>query len=635
MMMILADCLQALTIKIGTIAPLRSPWVKELKKLGVEWKKITNGKVTLKIYAGGIAGGEDDMVRKIRLGTLGGAIFTNIGINSIYPDSNVLNIPFLFNSEKELDYILEKMRPTFEGEIEKKGFKVIAYTKAGWIYFFTKKPVTYPEDLRKHKLSFSTGARIWEEAWKKSGYQMIPGELKDLMMALQSGMVNAFYLHPLIAASGQYFPLAPNMLTLKIAPLVGGVVFSERVWKRVPDQYKEEILAVVHSMIDRLYQETIELEREAIQEMKKHGLVINSVPPDALEKWRAVSDKGLDVLLGKAFSNDIYDKVIQHLKKFRKKESEALTIKIGTIVPLRSPWVKELKKLGLEWKKITNGKVTIKIFAGGIVGGDDDMVRKIRMNILGGAVFTNVGINNIYPDSNVLNIPFLFKSVEELDYILDKMKPGFEQEIEKKGFKVIAYTKAGWVYFFSKNPVVYPGDLKKHKLSISHGARVWEEAWKKSGYRVIPGTLKDLMMSLQGGIVNSFYMHPLVAASGQYFPLAPNMCPLKILPVVGGIVFSNQKWECISDKYKEKMLAVVQKMIDRLYQETNKLEKEAIQEMKKHGLVINPVPPDALEKWKAVSDKGLDVLLGRAFSKKVYSQVIQHLNDFRKQDTGY
>ncbi|UCH97219.1 MAG: TRAP transporter substrate-binding protein DctP, partial [Candidatus Aminicenantes bacterium] len=216
MIMVLTNFLEALTIKIGTIVPLRSPWVKELKKLGVEWGKITNGKVEIKIYAGGIAGGEDDMVRKIRMGTLGGAVFSNIGINNIYPDSNVLNIPFLFNSEDELDYVLDKMKSFFEMEIEQKGFKVIAYTKAGWIYFFSKRPVTYPEDLKKHKLSFSTGARAWEEAWKRSGYRVIPGELKDMMMALQSGMVDSFYLHPLLAASGQYFPLAPNMCQLKI-----------------------------------------------------------------------------------------------------------------------------------------------------------------------------------------------------------------------------------------------------------------------------------------------------------------------------------------------------------------------------------------------------------------------------------
>ncbi len=316
--LILTDCLQAVTIKIGTIAPLRSPWVRELKRVGVEWTKITNGEVSIKLYAGGIAGGEDDMVRKIRMGTLGGAVFTNIGINNIYPDSNVLNIPFLFDNEKELDYILDKIKAMFEAEIEKKGFKVIAYTKAGWVYFFTKRPIAYPEDLRKHKLSFSTGSQIWEEAWKKSGYQIIPSELKDLMIALQSGMVNAFYLHPLIAASGQYFALAPNMLPLRIAPLVGGVVFSKKIWDEVPDKYKDKMLAVVNNMIDQLYQETVDLEKEALTEMKKHDLMINPVPPDAMEKWRAVSDKGLDVLIGRAFSKNVYDQVIGYLNDFRK-----------------------------------------------------------------------------------------------------------------------------------------------------------------------------------------------------------------------------------------------------------------------------------------------------------------------------
>ena len=319
MIMVLSHGLQAeLTIKIGTIAPLRSPWVTVLKKLGVEWSKITNGEVKLKIYPGGIAGGEDDMVRKIRLGNLGGAVFTNIGINNISFDSNVLNIPFLFNSEAELDFILKKVTPIFEKEIEDKGFKVIAYSKAGWLYFYAKKPILYPDELKSCKLAFSTGARAWEEAWKKAGFHVIPVELKDLMMALQSGMVDSFYIHPLIAGSGQYFALAPQMTQLKVAPLVGGVVVSSQVWKSVPDKYKTEMLAVVEKMINDLYQETLQLEKDAIQEMKNHGLKINELPGDAMAKWRATSDKGLDTLIGKAFSKEIYDKVIALLDEFRK-----------------------------------------------------------------------------------------------------------------------------------------------------------------------------------------------------------------------------------------------------------------------------------------------------------------------------
>ncbi|MCP5106423.1 MAG: hypothetical protein GY950_23770 [bacterium] len=312
--------LHALTIKIGSIAPLRSPWIKELKKLGIEYGKITNGLIKLKIFAGGIAGNEEDMVRKIRMGILGGAVFTNRGIINIYPDSYVLNIPFFLDSNEELEYVMKRMTPIFEKEVEKKGFKVIAWSQAGWVHFFTKRPVRYPDDLKKHKLSYTTGAAAMEQAWKKSGYHIVPNSLKDMMMSLQSGMVDAFYLPPLIAASGQYFALAPNMTAQPVAPLLGGLVLSNKIWKRVPDKYKEKIITATQKMADRLYLETVELEKEAITEMKKHDLVIHETPPDALAKWKAASDKGMDALIGKAFSQEIYDRLVQYVKEYRKEK---------------------------------------------------------------------------------------------------------------------------------------------------------------------------------------------------------------------------------------------------------------------------------------------------------------------------
>lgn len=316
---LLAWHLQAATvIKIGTIVPLRSPWMDELRKMDVEWRRITNGEVSLKIYAGGIAGSEEDMVRKIRMGILGGAVFTNLGITDIYPDAFVLNIPFLIDSDKEMDYIMGKMTPIFEKEIEKRGFKVILWSRAGWLNFFSKNPVIYPDDLKKHKLSFTTGAPEMEQAWKKSGFQVVPNELKDVMMGLQSGMINAFYLPPLVAASGQYFGLAPHMCQLKIAPMVGGFLFSKKVWDEIPDKYKSEMITVGQKMADTLLQKTGELEKEAMTEMIKNGLIVNQVPPDAVGKWRATADKGMDEMIGKAFSKEIYDMLQQYVAEYRK-----------------------------------------------------------------------------------------------------------------------------------------------------------------------------------------------------------------------------------------------------------------------------------------------------------------------------
>lgn len=312
--------MQGVTIKVGTIAPLRSPWIKELKKLGLEWKKISNGQVVLKIYPGGTAGSEEDMVRKIRTGILGGAVFTNRGINILYPDAYVLAIPFYLESDAELDYIMEKMRPTFEKAIEEKNFKVIAWSKAGWVHFFTKKPVITPDDLKKHKLSFTTGAPAMEQAWKKAGLHVIPNELKDLMMGLQSGMVNAFYLPPLMAASGQYFPKAPNMCSLKVAPVLGGFVLSNRIWNRIPEKYRDDIVKVTREMADRLYEETKKLEQEAIDTMKKHKLVIHQVPQEKKTEWKDMAEESIQELVGKAFSKEIYDQMLRHLKDFRNHE---------------------------------------------------------------------------------------------------------------------------------------------------------------------------------------------------------------------------------------------------------------------------------------------------------------------------
>jgi TRAP-type C4-dicarboxylate transport system substrate-binding protein len=258
------------------------------------------------------------MVRKIRMGILGGAVFTSLGITNIYPDAYVLNVPFFIESDKEMDYIMEKMTPIFEKEIEKKGFKVILWSRAGWVNFFSKNPIIYPDDLKKHKLSFTTGAPEMEQAWKKSGYQVVPNELKDVMMGLQSGMITAFYLPPLMAASGQYFALAPNMLPLNIAPMVGGFVISKKIWDEIPEKYKNEMISVAQKMADNLFKKTDELEKEAMAEMKKNGLIVNKVPPDAMAKWREASAKGMDELIGKAFSKEIYDLLVKYVDEYRK-----------------------------------------------------------------------------------------------------------------------------------------------------------------------------------------------------------------------------------------------------------------------------------------------------------------------------
>ena len=112
--LVAARGVSALTIKMGTLAPVGSPWEVEARRLAAEWERLSGGTVSLKIYAGGIAGDEPDMIRKMRIGTLNAALITVSGLQSIFNGVKTLSYPLLLQSDDELAYVLGKMEPYFD-----------------------------------------------------------------------------------------------------------------------------------------------------------------------------------------------------------------------------------------------------------------------------------------------------------------------------------------------------------------------------------------------------------------------------------------------------------------------------------------------------------------------------------------
>jgi TRAP-type C4-dicarboxylate transport system substrate-binding protein len=304
-------------IKIASIAPDRSPWDKAIEQMANDWERLSNGSVQVKIYPGGIAGGEQDMIRKMRLGVLQGGVFSNMGLAKVDHAMTVISIPFLFHSREEFNAVFDQMKPTFEKYIEGKGFKVMFWTLAGWINFFAKSPVLEPEDLRKLKISVTADFPEIEQIWKGMNYEVVTGD-NDLMIQLQSGAVTALYLPPLVAASGQFFALAPHMLAPSLAPLVGGLLLSDKAWASIPAELHQPFLDATLGAAKGLYDETMALEADAVKMMKDNGLVVHDPPAAAMAKWRESAGKAVEGLLGSVFSKEIYDQVTGYIREYRK-----------------------------------------------------------------------------------------------------------------------------------------------------------------------------------------------------------------------------------------------------------------------------------------------------------------------------
>src|SRR5271157_4760276 len=108
-----ATGVSALTIKLGTLAPVGSPWELGARRLAAEWERLSGGTVTVKIYAGGVAGDEPDMVRKMRIGTLNAALITVTGLQGIFNGVKTLSYPLLLQSDDEMAFVLDRMKPFF------------------------------------------------------------------------------------------------------------------------------------------------------------------------------------------------------------------------------------------------------------------------------------------------------------------------------------------------------------------------------------------------------------------------------------------------------------------------------------------------------------------------------------------
>jgi len=305
------------TIKLGTLAPTGSPWHTILRDMSEDWRKVSGGKIQFRIYSGGVAGDEPDMVRKLRIGQLHAAVLTGVGLSEITPEIQALQMPLMLHSYAELDYVMDRLAPELELLLEAKGFKVLNWGDAGWVRFFAQKPVVTPEDLKPLKLFAWATDSAYVEAWKDAGYNPVSLAANEIHTGLQSGLINVFVAPPIAALSFQWFGLAKHMTDLKWAPLIGATVISTRKWREIPENVKPLLLKSAHDAGARLRSEIRKLGKSSIKVMKKHGLVVHHVPPEVVARWEKSARAGYPNLVGKVVPVKMFNEVERLRNEYR------------------------------------------------------------------------------------------------------------------------------------------------------------------------------------------------------------------------------------------------------------------------------------------------------------------------------
>lgn len=307
-----------LSLKLGTIAPGGSSYHKSLQQMGDKWRQVSGGAVKLTIFPNGTQGSEEDMVGLMQTGNLDAALLTAEGIAEIEPDVHALqSMPMAFRSLDEVDYIGEKLSPLIEKRLLAKGYVVLFWADSGWVRFFTKSPILYPDDLKKLKV-FSWGPNVHEyDLWKAAGFTPVALESKDIPQGFLSGTISAVAVPPVFALFSQLDGQARYMLELNWGALVGAAVVRKSSWDKVPAEAREPMIESARE-IGKQVKAAGRAESDAsVAAMVKRGLKVQKVSPEVEAEWRAVTDKARDGIRGKIVPADMYDEAQRLLKEYR------------------------------------------------------------------------------------------------------------------------------------------------------------------------------------------------------------------------------------------------------------------------------------------------------------------------------
>ena len=299
-----------------------------------------------------------------------------------------------------------------------------------------------------------------------------------------------------------------------------------------------------------------------------------------------------------------------------------IIVKMATLAPEGSPWHQVLMEIRQDWRDITGNKVRLRIYAGGTVGDESDMVRKMRIGQLQAAALSAEGLSYINKGIYALSLPMLAKNYRELDWIRSQVDEELKARFESKGYRVLAWADVGWVYWFSREPARTPDDMRKQRIFTWAGDPHSPRLWKAAGFQPVSLAAVDVLPALETRLIDAVDASPLMVASFQWFGTAKYMTDLPFAAMTGALIIKEEIWQSIPDKWRPKLQASIDKRTLRIWNEIRYSDAEAVEVMKKHGLTVISITAEETQLWQDVVDEFVILLRGTLVDSVMYDRVM-------------
>jgi len=323
LLMLLSSTANAVTLKIATLAPDGTSWMKQIRKGAAEISKQTDGRVKIKLYPGGVMGNTSTVLQKMRIGQLQGGAFTGSDLSQVYPDAQLYSMPLVFSSYEEVAYVRQRMDDTLINGLADKGMVVLGISDGGFAYIMCKKPLRRLDDLKGQKVWMPEGDVLTEMMFESAGITAIPLPVADVYTGLQTGLLDTVAGVPTGIVAFQWYTSVTHLTDVPLMFLTGMFAVDSKAFKRVkPDDQKivREVMGRIFKDLDEVNRADNESARAALQ---SQGIEFVHPNTDERDNWESIARNGREKMIGRAkYTPALVDEMLGYIQEYRTQHGE-------------------------------------------------------------------------------------------------------------------------------------------------------------------------------------------------------------------------------------------------------------------------------------------------------------------------
>ncbi|MEX0584390.1 MAG: TRAP transporter substrate-binding protein DctP [Natronospirillum sp.] len=197
--------------------------------------------------------------------------------------------------------------------------------------------------------------------------------------------------------------------------------------------------------------------------------------------------------------------------------SQATELRISTLLPDGTAEVRALRQASETISAETEGRVSLRLYPGGIMGDDQAVTRRIRAGQLHGALVQTGALTEQFRNSQILNAPFVFNDYDEVEHVRSIFEPDIAEGLRQQGIHTFGFIDGGFAYIMSQQPVRSVNDLQQTRLWLPANDNFSLQVARSFNISPTILNISEVLTSLQTGVVNAIASPPNAALTLQWF----------------------------------------------------------------------------------------------------------------------